>query len=48
MLGCWFYREARVTIADSIAQLSPPQSHGDRVAIEILEQQVHPVAELDA
>jgi hypothetical protein len=37
-----------VTIAESIAQLSPPQSHGDRVAIELLEQQARQVAELDA
>jgi hypothetical protein len=36
-----------VIIAGSIAQLSPPRSHGDRVALEVLEQQSRQVAQME-
>lgn len=35
------------TIADYLAQLDPPQSHGDRLACELLRDYQQRIAELD-
>jgi hypothetical protein len=36
------------TIAETIAQLSPPRCHGDQLALALLEHHARRIAELDA